>query len=710
MSVTITRRDLLKFAGGTALGLLFTPVPWKMLDDTAIWTQNWELIPKLPRGPISHRLSACTLCPAGCAPRARCVGGMPISLQGIAEHGAPHGVLCPVGLAGHHVATNPLRLSVPVAFSCREDQAVLSATTAGEVARRLAEAIRSREPGERVAILDCRPGRVVSGAYRRFLRGINEGEYLTTHTGDDLTAEHLGALLRRPPLAVGFDLAHADLILSAGVPLFDGWGTPECMAELLAAQRRSACTIIQVESCRSRTASQARCWLPTRPGSELSFALGLAHILLRDEGCARRLQSFASDARDFREFVSGFTPESTAEKTGLQIPEILETARMLRCAARPVVLAGCDPAGGPLPRDAGRMLSALNLLLGTPGTHGTVTIRQLLPDESDEPTRTLVDLPDHSVAALILDGAENGYVFPWAQVERKLIPERSLVVSLSPYFGGLAARADAIVPSPAHFEATEELGQNSGSPARCFGIAPLLPARPGSTRPTELLQLIQHELHQQGGESIEALLERRASAIHATGRGTLLAFSTGVRTQVAAMGWEEFWSTLSTGARWTDEVPAQPARGRVRMLDGIDRARLRVPSQSARSNPGECHVLFTGLRSALGAGSLAPVMSKVFQESELRSRTGVVILNGATARLHSLRTGDRIRLRSPEGSLVATLHIEETVADMVALLPVGPSPHIGQGIERSSEEESLRLCSLSNDGSWKTTTAWIEKV
>lgn len=61
------RRDFLKFSVGAVAGLGLSPVPWKLLDDTSIWTQNWSWTPKLPRGEVSFEPSACTLCPRGCA-------------------------------------------------------------------------------------------------------------------------------------------------------------------------------------------------------------------------------------------------------------------------------------------------------------------------------------------------------------------------------------------------------------------------------------------------------------------------------------------------------------------------------------------------------------------------------------------------------------------------------------------------------------------
>jgi Ni/Fe-hydrogenase subunit HybB-like protein len=70
----VTRRDLLVWSAGAAAGLMVTPVPWKLLDDTSIWSQNWPWIPQSARGPVEVKQTFCTLCPNGCGMRVRMAG------------------------------------------------------------------------------------------------------------------------------------------------------------------------------------------------------------------------------------------------------------------------------------------------------------------------------------------------------------------------------------------------------------------------------------------------------------------------------------------------------------------------------------------------------------------------------------------------------------------------------------------------------------
>src|SRR4051794_33702940 len=98
------RRDLFKFAGGAVAGALFTPAPWRLITDTALWRESWPGVPRPERGEVTAKFTNCGLCPAGCAVRARCVGPNPVSLAGV------NGGLCPFGLTAHHLPYHPARL------------------------------------------------------------------------------------------------------------------------------------------------------------------------------------------------------------------------------------------------------------------------------------------------------------------------------------------------------------------------------------------------------------------------------------------------------------------------------------------------------------------------------------------------------------------------------------------------------------------------
>ncbi|HET9315868.1 MAG TPA: hypothetical protein VFQ51_09775, partial [Vicinamibacteria bacterium] len=237
----VTRRDVLFGLGGGIAGTLLSPLPWTVLDDVAIWTQHRRALP-IPRdGETSVRAAACTSCPAGCSLRVRTVAGRPVFLAGEASHPLGGGA-CAFGLTLHHLAHHPLRLTTPVRLGA-DGQATRIALSAavGAAADALREASRS---GRAVLVLDQRPGRVVSRAFRELLAPLPNGLYATA-AGEGATLDALAGA--DGPL--GIDLERTRTLLSFGAPVLEGWGRPGRMLGV-----RDRLRVVQLDAWRSPTA------------------------------------------------------------------------------------------------------------------------------------------------------------------------------------------------------------------------------------------------------------------------------------------------------------------------------------------------------------------------------------------------------------------------------------------------------------------------
>ncbi|HET6279285.1 MAG TPA: hypothetical protein VFG08_10920, partial [Candidatus Polarisedimenticolia bacterium] len=373
MARSISRRDMLRFIGGATVGIPLTPLLWKSTDDLSIWTQNWERIPRLPRGPETVRFTHCTLCPAGCPVRARCIAGRPVSLTGVPATSPPYGALCPFAYASHQMPFDPRRVTTPLLRAGRGDAAPLGpAALEATVALVAGAMIGAAAAGERVAIIDSRPHSTLSQLYARFLASVPGGVRLSTASPDDDPLATLASMLDGPCGPLGFDLQNSRMILSFGAPLLEGWGTPVQGAELRFRQAsgRSRPRIVQVETRPSHTARLADRWLPIRPGTETAVALGLAHVIvgrrLHDVDAVRRgaLDFERDDRRDFLRLVERFSPERVAALTGLSRESLIATAIEFATRKPAVALWGGDPGSGPLPREAAIAIAALNLIVG----------------------------------------------------------------------------------------------------------------------------------------------------------------------------------------------------------------------------------------------------------------------------------------------------------------------------------------------------------
>jgi hypothetical protein len=262
-----TRRNAVKFIAGAAAGTVFTPLPWKLIRDSALWSENWPGIPHPATGEIKFKQTRCALCPAGCAVRARCVGDQPVSLAGV------DGGLCPLGVTGHHLPYHPSRLkSGPVA----------------EAKARLDQALAR---GARPAVLDLRPGRAASAAYRQSM------------------VDRKGFYLAPPHPTVAVNLAAAQVVISLGVPLFEGWLAP---ARVFAVRDRFR--LIQVEPSLSRTADLADQWLPAADVRTLATQLkSSGQLLVLDRQMSHEILALNRELGGWNKTVVPLPAEPSAE-------------------------------------------------------------------------------------------------------------------------------------------------------------------------------------------------------------------------------------------------------------------------------------------------------------------------------------------------------------------------------------------------------------
>lgn len=204
-----------------------------------MWSQDWPGIPKPLRGAITEKTAVCALCPAGCPVKARCVGEQPISLAGVS------GGLCAIAVTAHQLPYWPERVKQGPVDDARAAVAKIGAS-------------------DRVAVLDLRPGRAASAAYRKAMEARN-GLYVTP---------------RQPEAAV--NLAAAKTVVSIGAPVLDGWVAP---AQAWAAREKFR--LVQIEPELSRTAALADEWLVAGDAAEIARKAP-GPVLVVDRGMSAR--------------------------------------------------------------------------------------------------------------------------------------------------------------------------------------------------------------------------------------------------------------------------------------------------------------------------------------------------------------------------------------------------------------------------------------
>jgi hypothetical protein len=532
-------------AGGAAAGIAVTPVPWKLLDDSAIWTQNWSWTPRVPRGEVTTRFTTCTLCPAGCAVRARCIGGRPFALAGAAGD-----TLCPSGLCAHQAVWLP------------KPKPAGNANLQGL--------------GPSSAILDMRPGRTASRIYRSLA-----ASYYTPPLAEGATREAMCRLARQ---SVRFDLSRVKTLVSIGTPVLESWGSPARMWR----RKREGMRVVQVEPRASRTALMADEWIAVAPGRELEYLL-----------------------------------------------------EELRIDAPALVIA--DGIG--LPQAVVNAAAALNFRLGGEAVKA-----------SREPfveTRSIAEAPDRSIDLLLVDEGSAASTVPWPLMRSKL-RAGAAVVAMTSVSHGIARHANHIVPAPAYLETFDDAPPASDSPVESFRIAtPLLPAAKDAIVPVEFAARVA------GLEvSLEAELKKRAEEIQKTGRGELLAYSSGERKPARG---EDVWAALAGGAVWLDEPAAAP--------------RWSVIPNPIAQPAAEIDERFPlALLPLEWRGDPAlPMLRKLDHESDLRPRHGEALVHPYTAAKYRLTGAREARVVTACGACRLRLRVDTAVPPGTIEAACGPN-------------------------------------
>jgi menaquinone reductase, molybdopterin-binding-like subunit len=635
MGIRFTRRDVLFAATGSAAGLVLSPVPWKLLGDSAIWTQRSRFAPETLRGEVSTRFAACTLCPAGCALRARCVGtpGIPVSLTGVAGHPVTHGALCATGFAVHHLARHPLRLTGPAQIARRKGGVEAVSRKADVVLAAIADAVRSARAAKvPLAVLDLRPGRMASLECRRLLAGIPGAIHIIPTSRDASTLEAIRARLEGAGYAVGplgIDLDKPSTIVSFGAPLREGWGTPGTVPVIVTRQNQGNLRLVQVEAHRSPTAEGADRWLPIRPGTEAAVALGLSHVLLADGLVVPEVTRRARDLDDsFRSSVAPFEPSAVERISGIPAAVLRSLAHDVAQGPSLAIGSGA-PGSEPLGREEESAVAALNLLLGNPGPSGSVVARRELPSPTLEGSLDvqvpLAELADGSVGVLIIDGAAE--TVPWTLIASKLTTTAT-VVSLSPWLAGPALHASWAVPAPAPLELLDEVLTPAGAPMASWGLAlPLVAPPENAMAPAVFFSRLAAALGSPASppEGAEALLKRRAAAIVTAGRGKVFV-SGGTSMAIAdAGGPDGLYEKLSAGGAWTDDpLPAPRQISRFTLLPPTHQEVASLAAVATLGRPerqGQAGALLDpeGYVGATGAAPEPAILGKLGRESLLRT-------------------------------------------------------------------------------------------
>jgi assimilatory nitrate reductase catalytic subunit len=275
--------------------------------------------------------TTCGYCSVGCGMEIGVRDGRAVAVRGLVGHPVNDGKLCPKGLSEHRTLDAATRAKYPL---LRRDGKLVRAEWDEALDTMLAKFRRVKEEHGAGALSIISTGQLVTeefyalGKLAQLGLGTSNYDGNTTLCMSSAVSGYKQSFGSDGPPGAYEDLAYADVILLIGANIADNH---PILCRFLEANPSKK--LIVIDPRVSKTAMMADLHLPVKPRTDLALLNGLAHILIRD-GLVNRsyVEQHTTGFTALSAFVAPFTPDYTAEVTGLH-PEQIEVAARLYARA-----------------------------------------------------------------------------------------------------------------------------------------------------------------------------------------------------------------------------------------------------------------------------------------------------------------------------------------------------------------------------------------
>ncbi len=701
--MTITRREFLKDAGIGSLILM----AWRSgLLSAADLDQIEEA---LARGEETWVTSVCQMCPGACGIRVRKIGPYPVSIAGNPLHPINHGTLCPKGVAGMLSLYDPDRIRSPLKRTGERGQGKWQKISWEEaistVAAELKKLREGKEP-QKLAIVGGRYRGLMRTLLTRFLEAYGSPNYI-----DNSFASWEGpveALERTQGIAVEprWDLAKTRYLLSFGVPLLDAATSPvenlRGWADMRRGDQAHRGKVVQIESRLSTTAAKADEWIPINPGTEGWLALGIIHVLLKEdlyEGYY--LGDHSSGFSNFKTAVlESYSHQTISEVTGVSIDVIIRLAREFAATKPALAISGrIDP------KDQ-IAIHTLNALVGSINVPGGILIpedaemKPFPPVETDPIAQqglakgktNLLKANPYPLGAAFFYYSNPLFSNPEPDKLREALNKIPLLVSFSPFLDETSELCDLILPDHIYLERLQDVPASTSEGFPLMGLSQPVRAPLYETRHTGDVVL---DLARALGDPVavalpwsnfEAFLQEELKKIYESQKGDLFGteFESTWTSFLSRGGWwspsfanfEEFQKLLREKGGWWDPVYFYEDWGRIfRNASGrFEFPTLKdLPTISPKGPEDFPFVLQSFPLMALTGGRNAnqPWLADITGPHIQMGWETWAEINPETAKKLGVKDKEKIWIESPKGKIQVVARLYEGIHPKVIGVPLG---------------------------------------
>jgi anaerobic selenocysteine-containing dehydrogenase len=632
---------------------------------------------ELTPGVAEWKPSVCPLCSSACGLTVRVMEsdvettrdgqqgvvrmGVAKKLEGLEAHPISRGGLCARGQAAIQLTYHPDRIVQPLKRSGTRgdgkfdliswDQAI------GELVTRL-DGLASAGNAAGLAVVTGAPTGPRRSLLAQFAARFGGAAPVVYELfSDDLLrrANQLSFGYRQLPT---FDLANANFVIGFGADFLGTWNAPVAHAAAYGQMRRGRPGIrgafVQVESRMTTTGGSADQWVAAAPGTEGVLALGLAHVIIRDQLRPAGSGRAAALIDGWSGGLADYSPDKVASITGVAAPRVERLAHDLVEHAPSVAIVGGTPLAHTNGLFTALAVNALNELIGAVGQKGGLLFTPQMTGPSLPAPRSLAQLASgEPPQVLLVDHANPVFTAPPAWKIDDLFVRVPFIVSFASFIDETSVLADLILPDSTFLESWVGGTPESGAAQAVLSVAGPALKPLFQTRTTgDVLLEVAHKLQTPLDLPWQTYDEMLKAGIDPLG--------------------EDAWSTAQTQAGWWGDLPrnlaAAPTPAEARP------AAVGYTAPSFDGDAGQYPLQFLPYASSQFLdGSLAhlPWLQELPDPITTAMWSSWVELNPRTAEQLGVQLGDIVEVTSSVGSLRAPAFINPALAPEIVAMPVG---------------------------------------
>jgi anaerobic selenocysteine-containing dehydrogenase len=423
----------------------------------------------------------------------------------------------------------------------------------------------------------------------------------------------------------------------------------------------------------SQTGANADEWVYSKPGTEGLLALGIAHVILKEN--LRPAGSAGAAGGQIDGWSSGlpdYTPEAVAKLAGVEAARIERLARELAAHPPAVVLIGGAPLAQTNGLASALAANALNALLGSAGKPGGIffTPQPPMPElASRKEGATLAALCEgilkgsSPVEILLVSNANPVFASPPAWRVREALEKVSFIASFGSFVDETSILADLILPDHSFLESWVDNVPESGTLQAVASLAPpaMHPLHHTRAMPDVLLEVA----HQLGGNAAKALPWKTYQEMLQAAFGALRSHPGSITAKSA----DDFWSEVQEkGGWWGAGSPSSPRAA------GKPSGAVKVSGPQFDGDAKEYPFNFLPYASMqFGDGRHAnlPWMQEMPDAISTAMWSTWVEINPKTAERMGIRQGELLEVASQHGKLQAPALLAPGIAPDSVAMPVG---------------------------------------